>query len=238
MARTYEAASSGRGRSRRSLRGCALDPHRPSRHLPRPVLNRPKLRALVTIEYPEFKPDRYSDHGGDPGPSYVRLEITNVGRRPITLRSAGLSIRFAEVGPSVLWVLRVKLARHGGPIRGVPREEQEWDPSLWWAVRGRLDDIRRHVLRRPDLSLPFTPMGSHENRRLDEGESWALRRKEEDVAWDVAGQTRGQYVLHGVYAQSSTGKLYRWGPKALAQRPRLDIEPPEVEVPPDGGEPS
>ncbi len=62
----------------------------------RELRDRPRLSADVSFSWPEFAPNKYSDLGGDPGPMFVRVEITNAGRRPVTLRSAGLSMRMVE----------------------------------------------------------------------------------------------------------------------------------------------
>jgi len=64
--------------------------------LRREIRDRPRLSAEVSASWPEFAPNKYSDVGGDPGPMYVRLEVTNVGRRTVTLRAAGLSMRMVE----------------------------------------------------------------------------------------------------------------------------------------------
>jgi hypothetical protein len=77
--------------------------------------DRSKLTARLETDFPDSWPDRESDLGGDPGEAHARLEITNTGRRPITLRVAGMEFFTDPVAPGrverLLRRLRLKKPR-------------------------------------------------------------------------------------------------------------------------------
>ncbi len=107
----------------------------------REVRDRPRLSAEVTTSWPEFAPDKYSDLGGDPGPMYVRLEITNIGRRPITLRSAGLTTRMVE-GPVLGAKVPRGLDRFQVPLTARPTDESKTLPEgASWVLERTADDV-------------------------------------------------------------------------------------------------
>jgi hypothetical protein len=163
----------------------------------RVATDRPKLRAQASFDWPASRRSKEAHGHAVFGERHVRVEITNVGARAITLRSAGLTIKFDE------------------PF-----------PSLYSGIRARIDAIRRRLMRRlPDVgTIPMTKQGADQYTLLGEGESWVLHLKDEEVAYFVADQGRGPAVIEGVYATTTTGHAIRWpARKAIADQEILKL---------------
>lgn len=157
------------------------------------LANRTRLRCFVSIEWPDAKPRPESDLGVDPGDAYIRIDITNEGRRPTTVIRGGFVTTF-------------------GPASG------DRFRALLTRISGRLAPVGRKAIGH----LPLTPAGIRQDRRLDEHETWSSMQRAREVAYELGASGRGRQRIVGAYAELISGRVVYWTPTGAHGRGAVD----------------
>jgi hypothetical protein len=126
--------------------------------------DRARLTASLGYDWPDFVENPQSDLGGDPGRMHLRLELTNGGRRAISVRSAGLTYIHEDLGRNDLFRLAFMKNRR--------RESRTLPPGDSWALTREADAVWRD-LNNNGIG-PTKVVGAYAETSTGEFKDWKL----------------------------------------------------------------
>lgn len=157
------------------------------------ISNRTRLVCAVSIDWPEAEPVPMSDLGVARGDAYVRIDVTNHGRRPTTVIRGGFVTAFYDdIRPPAPYRIRKFLTRFTRSVAPVPRR------------------VIGHV--------PLTYGGRRQDQRLDEHETWSASVRAREAAYELHASGRGHQQIVGVYIQLISGRVVYWTPEGARAR--------------------